>query len=55
MAEVTISQILPCKGRGTMRSMVVGYFPYDGAIPLHQPAAGPPTPPGEDLSGTVSA
>jgi len=55
MAEVTISHILPCKGRGTMRNMVEGYFPCDGAIPLHQLTAGPPPPPGEDLSGTVSA
>jgi len=31
-----------------MRSMVEGYVPLDGAIPLHRPSGGPPPLAGED-------
>jgi leucyl-tRNA synthetase len=42
-------RILPGTGRGTMRSMVEG-APNLAQPPLHQPSAGSPPRPGEDLS-----
>ena len=45
-----LKQILPGTGRGTARSAVEGAASL-AQFPLHQPAAGPPPRPGEELRG----
>jgi len=47
--ERAVSAFLPHWGKGTMRSTVEGHPRFARRVPLHQPAAGPPSRSGEEL------